>query len=258
MGMLDKITSGTSPQPPRIILYGEEGIGKSTLAAQFPRPIFIQTENGLGQINCAKFPLCQTYDDALDCIKAIANEDNKYFTLVIDSLDWLEKLIHERIPDHPENKYRKEVADLEFGRGYTWAMDYWQQIFDQLDAVAKFRNVVLIAHAKPETVKDPERGAYNVISPAIQGLPQKKFVEWADAILYAHVPISLDQVKVGMSGTMPVAQTKKVAGGGIVRQLRCIRGAAVRAKNRYSMPEILTLEWPTLKPYLAGLVDVKE
>ena len=63
MSELEKIHTGK--KPPRIMLYGTEGIGKSTFAAQAPSPIFLPTEDGLGEIDCASFPLCKKYTDTV-------------------------------------------------------------------------------------------------------------------------------------------------------------------------------------------------
>ena len=65
MSILETIQSGKESKPPRLMIYGQEGIGKSTFAAAAPNPIFIQTEDGLGEINCKKFPLAKTYDEVL-------------------------------------------------------------------------------------------------------------------------------------------------------------------------------------------------
>lgn len=39
-----QVTSGVIPAPVKVVLYGPEGIGKSTFAAQFPDPVFLDTE----------------------------------------------------------------------------------------------------------------------------------------------------------------------------------------------------------------------
>jgi hypothetical protein len=71
-GLLQKIQSGRSTAPPRLMIYGTEGIGKSTLAARAPQPIFIQTEDGLGEIDCHKFPLATTFDEVVAALGGAA------------------------------------------------------------------------------------------------------------------------------------------------------------------------------------------
>ncbi|MCC7083536.1 MAG: AAA family ATPase, partial [Pirellulales bacterium] len=88
MSLLAQIHKGKQPLPPRLVLYGTEGIGKSTFAASAPAPIFIQTEDGLAEIDCDKFPVAQTLDEVVAALTALHAESHEYQTVVIDSLDW--------------------------------------------------------------------------------------------------------------------------------------------------------------------------
>jgi hypothetical protein len=89
--LLQRITTGRTSAPPRLLVYGTEGIGKSTLASHAPRPIFIQTEDGLGEIDCHKFPLANSFDDVVGSLEALRTEKHDYQSVVVDSLDWLER-----------------------------------------------------------------------------------------------------------------------------------------------------------------------
>ena len=91
MSLLQKIHSGPRHSPPRLMVYGVEGIGKSTIASQAPKPIFIQTEDGLDQLDCDSFPLAQTLGEVESAVQALIAEEHDYQTVVIDSADWLER-----------------------------------------------------------------------------------------------------------------------------------------------------------------------
>ena len=93
MSLMKQIHTGKRHNPPRLLVYGVEGIGKSTLASQAPKPIFIPTEDGLDQIECDSFPLAETFADITGALTALINEDHDYQTVVIDSLDWMERII---------------------------------------------------------------------------------------------------------------------------------------------------------------------
>src|SRR5262245_12338175 len=93
MRLLEQVRVGKTQMPPRIMVYGTEGIGKSSLAASAPKPIFIQTEDGLNEIDCAKFPLARSFDDVLEALNELATEQHSFESVVIDSLDWLERMI---------------------------------------------------------------------------------------------------------------------------------------------------------------------
>src|SRR5262245_48828475 len=151
MRLLEQVQRGKTQMPPRIFVYGTEGIGKSTLASCAPRPIFVQTEDGLNEIDCAKFPLARTFDDVLAALAELASEEHPYETVVIDSLDWLERLIWDAVCK------RESVPTIEkvgggYGKGYTLALDYWRRLIDRLVALHTGRQMVvlLIAHAKVE------------------------------------------------------------------------------------------------------------
>ena len=94
MGLLQQIQHGKQPKPRRTFVYGVHGVGKSRFAASAPAPIFIQTEDGLGEIDCDRFPLAQSFDAALQALAELYTAEHPYRTVVVDSLDWLERLIH--------------------------------------------------------------------------------------------------------------------------------------------------------------------
>ena len=97
MGLIETIQRGKTPMPPRLMLYGTEGIGKSTLASHAPKPIFVQTEDGLGEIACEKFPLAGSVADVLAALAELNAAEHPYQTVVVDSLDWLERLIWDAV-----------------------------------------------------------------------------------------------------------------------------------------------------------------
>ena len=119
--ILSQITRGKSNDAPRLVLYGQEGIGKSTFGANFPNPVFVQTEDGLGQIDCAKFPLAKHASTAFEQLDALATESNDFQTVVVDSLDWLERLIWDSVCR--ENKV-ESIENIGYGRGYVMALTH--------------------------------------------------------------------------------------------------------------------------------------
>ncbi|HPD13885.1 MAG TPA: ATP-binding protein, partial [Planctomycetota bacterium] len=162
MGLMQAIQRGKQPMPPRLMVYGTEGIGKSTLAANAPKPIFVQTEDGLNEIACEKFPLAASVDDVLAALTELGAEQHDYQTVVIDSLDWLERLIWDAVC----REFRVssiEKADGGYQRGYVHALTHWRRVVDALNAlrVGKGLAVILIAHAKVEKFEDPEATTYD-------------------------------------------------------------------------------------------------
>ncbi len=131
MGLMEQIQSGRSHMPPRIMTYGTEGVGKSSLAAETPRAIFVQTEDGLGEINCDKFPLARSFDDVMAALQELATEPHDFETIVIDSLDWLERLIWDAVCKR-ESATTIEKVGGGYGKGYTLALDFWRKLLDRL------------------------------------------------------------------------------------------------------------------------------
>ena len=90
---LADIRTKSKQKPPRLVVYGGAGIGKTTFGSTMPKPIFILTEDGMGTIEAPQFPLCKSFEDAMGYLKDLVEEDHDYKTVVVDSLDWLEPLI---------------------------------------------------------------------------------------------------------------------------------------------------------------------
>lgn len=244
MSILNTIQKGRSTKPPRLMLYGQEGVGKTTFASQAPNVIFIQTEDGLDQIDTAKFPLARNVQEVLEQLTALRDEEHTFGTVAIDSLDWLERLIFDAVCAEYGVK-SIEKADGGYGKGYTHALSYWRKIVSLLDALrARGMAVVLIAHSKVERFADPENPEYDRYSPRLHKSACALITEWADAVLFAH-----RRLRVSKDGDRAVAAPIGADGG--ERMIRCNGGPSCIAKNRYWMPTELPLSFEAILPYLS-------
>lgn len=179
---LKSIKKNVSLSAPRVLVYGVEGIGKSTFAAGAPSPVFIQTEDGLGSLAVDHFPIATSVKDVLDAISTLFDSDHAFKTVVIDSLDWLETLIWRDI----ESKY--DAKDLAYGKGAMIAADKWREILDGLTALRNERGmiVILIAHCEIKRFDSPETEPYDRYQPKLQARSSALMREWADAVLFAN------------------------------------------------------------------------
>ena len=238
MGMLEHIQTGRENKPPRIMLYGQEGVGKSTFGASAPAPIFIQTEDGLGEIDCCKFPLAQSVEDVIIELTALRDEKHNFRTIVIDSLDWLERLIFDEICK--EFGVRSiEKADGGYGKGYVDALVHWRKVLALLDDLRNKRGmmVILLAHAKVERFEDPENAAYDRYSPRLHKHAASLVSEWVDTVLFA-----TKRMRVSKDGDSRTIAAPIGADGG-ERIIRTNGSPACIAKNRYGLPNEIPLSW---------------
>ena len=181
--ILSSITRGRTLDAPRIILYGMEGIGKSTFAANFPSPVFIQTEDGLGMIDCAKFPLAKSFDEVFQELVALETEPNEFKTIVIDSLDWLERLIWDKVA---QDSKVNNIEQIGFGKGYTMALTFWRIVLDHLETLHKQGKIILLlAHAVAEDYSDPEVSSLKRFTPRLHKTARSLVAEYVDVILLA-------------------------------------------------------------------------
>ncbi|MCK9327228.1 MAG: ATP-binding protein, partial [Bacteroidales bacterium] len=147
-------------KPPRIVVYGPAGVGKTTFGAGAPNPVFIQTEDGLGSITAPAFPLARSYGDVMEALNVLLTEEHDYKSVVLDSLDWLEPLVWEATCK------RLDVASIEapgYGKGYVEASQEWRRLFDTLTMLRDKRGmiVILIAHSQVSRVDDPTTAPYD-------------------------------------------------------------------------------------------------
>lgn len=242
MSLLQSITIGRDNKPPRLLEYGGEGIGKSTFGASAPSPIFVQTEDGLGEIDTAKFPLAKTFTEVINCLTALRDEPHDFQTVVLDSADWTERLVWDQVcKDFGVRSIEK--ADGGYGKGYVHALGYWRQVLHLLDELRNKRGmiVIIIAHSKIERVEDPENPAYDRYTPRLHKAATGLLCEWVDAVLFATKRFRVNKENSGFSGERGIASPIGAAGG--ERIFRAIGGPACMAKNRFNLPAEIPLTW---------------
>ena len=230
---LKSIRKNDAMAAPRIMVYGVEGIGKSTFGAGAPNPVYILTEDGLGSLKVDHFPLATSFQDVMDAIASLYKDNHAFETVVIDSLDWLEAIIQRET----EQKY--DAKDLAYGKGSLIAAERWREILDGLNALRNDKGmaIILIAHTTIKRFDSPEVEPYDRYQPKLQERSNAVVREWADAVLFANYRTIVKKDDVGFNQT----NNRGISTG--ERLLFTSERPAYMAKNRYNMPESIPLSW---------------
>lgn len=234
---LAAITRGRIQAPLRVLVYGPEGVGKSTLGADAPSPIFLGAEDGTAHLDVARLPQPETWADVLAAVALLAREPHEFKTLVIDSLDWIEPLVHAFVCAEAKVK---SMEDVSYGKLYIAAVEQWRLLISALDRLraAKRMHVVMVAHALVKSFKNPEGPDYERYQLKVHEKSAALLKEWVDELLFARfetfsVKGKNEQKAKGVSTGARVVQT--------------IRAAAYDAKTRHGLRDGMPLSWQLIE-----------
>lgn len=228
--------SKNSPKAPRIIVYGGAGIGKTTFGACAPSPVFIQTEDGLGDLDATSFPLATTFDDVMGALQTLYTEKHDFKTLVVDSLDWLEPLVWQKVCT---THNQPSIESFGFGKGYVESLSVWRTFFEGITALrdAKDMTVVMIAHSQVTRIEDPSLPAYDSTGLKLHKRAAAISEEFADVILYCTNQINTITEDKGFNNK----RVRATSSGD--RIMHTVGQPSFLAKNRFSLPSPLPLSW---------------
>lgn len=238
-----QVTSGVIPAPVKVVLYGPEGIGKSTFASQFPDPIFIDAEGGTKQLDVRRLPRPTSWAMLLDEVAEVRKGNIPCTTLVLDTADWAEALCIQSICA------KSKVDGLEgfgYGKGYVYAKEAFAKLLDELEeVVAGGRNVVVLAHAMIAKFEQPDAvGNYDRWQMKTTKQVAPLLREWCDMLLFANYKTVVEK-----SGSSPNAKNK--ASGGR-RVLYTTHHPCWDAKNRFGLSDELPLDYQAIAAIIPG------
>lgn len=223
-------------QPQKILLYSVQGLGKTTFASTFEKPIVIRTEDGASAIDVPTFPsLVNTFGDMEEAITALHGEHD-FKTVVLDSLDWLEPLVWgQQTSTSPLTEKGKEVKTIEdygFGKGYAMALNWWRYLMGGFDSLrlSKGMDIVLIAHSEVKRYDSPESDPYDRYGIKLHKGAFALWQEWADMVLFCNYKTRIHSADVGFN-----KEVKRGEGSG-ERVIYTEERPAYLAKNRWGLP----------------------
>lgn len=236
---LGAVTKGRVAKPVRVVMFAIDKIGKSTWAANAPKPVFLGAEDGTAHLDVSRMPPISSWADLVDSTTDLLLEEHDFRTVVLDTADWAEPLCWAHVA---KAHGKKSIEDLPYGKGYTYALDEWRRFLRQLDRLRDERgmNVIILAHSWIRTFKNPEGEDYDRFEMKLHAKAAGVLREWADAVLFANYE-TLTREENG--------RTKGVSTG--ARVIHTQRTAAWDAGNRFDLPEKLPLDWPTFAKAIA-------
>jgi len=235
MSILSSITTGKRRNPALAIIYGVDGVGKSTFGANAPKPIFISGEKGTDHLDVARFPQPANIGELGKQLTALAEEQHGYETVVLDSLDWIEPLVWQQVCKEGKVESIEDYGGG-YGKGYVRAVELWRRLLEvYVKPLTDKMNVVLIAHAQIKAFSDPTQPApYDRYQLKLHEKSAAVLREAVDCVLFA----AFDTTVVLKQG-----EKKAKAVGDGERVLYTERRPGHDAKNRFNLPYEMPLEW---------------
>jgi len=228
------VTTGKVKKPVNVLLYGVDGIGKSTWASKAPSPIFLGPEDGTNNLDVARFNGITSWASAMDAANELMTADHPYQTLVIDTLDWMEILLFKNII----GKTGKNINTVNGGYG-AGREDAKQQFLEFIERCSELRdhkkmNLIFLAHSEIENFTDPSLNeAYQRYALKLDKRTAGVFREFVDDVLFATYKMYVKKEDKGPTRTF----------GDGVRIVRTERRPAFDAKNRSGLPFEMALQW---------------
>ncbi len=225
-----KIERGVRRTPVRCVVYGTEGIGKSTLAAAFPSPVVLDTEEGTHHLDVARVAI-GSWDELRAAVAEIGTSRGEFRTVVIDSADWAERLAIDGIC---KTERKKSIEDFGFGKGYVHVAEWYGKLLASCDGLVGMGfNVVFVAHSTVKRTSPPDlTDGYDRWELKLSKQVSPLLKEWCDALLFVNYE----------TRTVEGTDGRTKALGGRKRVIHTERSAAFDAKNRYGLDPVLPMQ----------------
>ncbi len=229
---MEALHTGKRKSPRRTMIYGDIGVRKSTLASKANKPVFIDTEKGLADIDCESF-VHETYDGVMGRIEWLTTADHDWGALNIDTVDLFENSLHTKLVDA---EGQKSMEDWDYQKGYVKAIPYWNKFIDALDLLQEKRDmaIILVAHCTIKAVNLPDADRYDQYIPGMHKLATDRLTRWCTEVFFIGTKILTTsekhfnkKISKAIDGKLAIYTTKD---------------PKHKAKNRLRLPNEITFE----------------
>ncbi len=227
------ITTGVEKTPIKTVIYGAEGVGKSSLAAKFPNALFLDTEGGTSRLDVRRIKITG-WEELLATVKEVIAYPEVCKSLVIDTADWAESFCI----DYICAKYRQvSIESFGYGKGYTYLQEEFGEFLKLLNKLTEVGiNPVIIAHGKPRKFELPdEQGAFDRYETKLTRQVAPLIKEWCDMLLFCNYKTFVVTTE---------NNAKKAQGG--KRVMYTTHNPCWDAKNRFDLPDELDLDFAAI------------
>lgn len=231
------ISRGKLETPVRAVIYGSEGIGKSTLASQLPEPLFIDIEGGTAQLDVARIDTPTSWSMLIEEVAYVRDNPDLCRTLVIDTADRAQALCENALLIESGVDSIEKIGGG-YGKGYTALLEKFRKdLLYRLDEViARGINVCLLAHAVMRKQESPEDPPFDRWELNLQKKIAPEVRAWADLLLFCNFRI------------MAVEENGRTKARGQAKRLMYANHRPTfDAKNRYGLPDEMPLEYKPLQ-----------
>ena len=228
---LSLVRTGRREAPDRIVVHGAEGVGKSTFAADAPKPMFIAPEDGVRHLSTNSFPEPRIYAEARGQLDAMIDGNHDYETLVLDTADWFEALL---IADVCKRNGWPHIETPGYGKGFVQVGLEWREVTALLDRCRdRGMQIIVLCHTDVKQFNSPDQEGYSRFQLAMSKIGASILKQWCDTLLFARYETFVAE-----------GDDKRKRGYSSGRRLLCTTwDAGYDAKNRCGLPEELELSW---------------